>query len=72
MKPSLDDVLNELAALPAPPVDDELRGWTNKYPEYTGSIIGFVTDWIATEAETEAAIREIIDRAIAFHRQQRA
>jgi hypothetical protein len=47
---SLDDVLAKLAALPAPPDAQQLRGWMSQYPEYKASIITFVTDWIEMEA----------------------
>jgi hypothetical protein len=47
---SLDDVLAEIAALPAPPNAQELRGLMGKYPEFKASIIEFVTDWIEMEA----------------------
>jgi hypothetical protein len=47
---SLDDVLARLAALPAPPDAQQLRGWMSQYPEYKASIITFVTDWIEMEA----------------------
>jgi hypothetical protein len=49
-KVSLDDVLAKLAALPAPPDAQQLRGWMSEYPEYRASIITFVTDWIEMEA----------------------
>jgi len=47
---SLDDVLARLAALPAPPDAQQLRGWMSQYPEYKASIITFVADWIEMEA----------------------
>jgi nucleotide-binding universal stress UspA family protein len=47
---SLDDVLAKLAALPAPPDAQQLRGWMSQYPEFKASIITFVTDWIEMEA----------------------
>jgi len=53
-KPSLDDVLTEIAAAPNPPDARELRAWTGKYPEFAAAIIDFATDWVEMEsAQTE-------------------
>lgn len=65
-KPSLDEVLTELAALPAPPDAAELRHWLDRYPEFKADIIDFVTDWVEM-AEAHVAdepSREEIDLVV--------
>jgi hypothetical protein len=49
-KPSLDDVLTEVAAAPNPPDAGGLRAWAAKYPEFAAEIIDFATDWVEMEA----------------------
>lgn len=46
---TLDEVLDEIAGLTAPPVGDELRAWTARYPQYAHAIVAFVTDWATIE-----------------------
>lgn len=49
-KPTLDDVLDEIATSDTAPDNRELRAWMSKYPEYSRAIVEFVTDWVATDA----------------------
>lgn len=49
-KPTLDDVLGEIAASAAAPDAIALRVWMTKYPEYKREIIDFTTDWVAMDA----------------------
>jgi hypothetical protein len=53
----VNDVLADIAALPAPPDAQQLRIWMSEYPEFKASIVSFVTDWI--EAEASKAPREV-------------
>jgi hypothetical protein len=49
-KPTLDDVLTEIAAAPNPPDARDLRAWTAKYPEFAAAIVDFATDWVEMES----------------------
>ena len=48
--PSLDDVLEEIAASTAPPDAQQFRSWVNRYPQFKAEIVDFATDWIEMEA----------------------
>ena len=47
--PSLDDVLEEIAASTAPPDAQQFRSWVNRYPQFKAEIVDFATDWIEME-----------------------
>jgi len=53
-KISLDDVLAEIAALPAPPDGEQLRAWISSYPQFKAEIVDFATAWIEMEANPSA------------------
>lgn len=63
---SLDDVLAEIAAAPAPPDGPTLRALTEKYPAFKSDIIEFATDWVAMEAarSTHEVTAEDIDLVV--------
>ena len=69
-KPSLDDVLTEIAALPVPPDAQQLRHWMNRYPEFTAEIVDFATDWVEMEAAesvpeaTQDEVNRIVNRTM--------
>ena len=69
-KPSLDDVLAELATLPAAPDAQQLRQWMNQYPEFAAEIVDFATDWVEMEAAegvpeaTEDEVNRIVNRTM--------
>jgi len=52
-RPTLDEVLADIATLPAAPVGSDLREWINRYPQFKTEIIDFVTD--LADMETFAA-----------------
>lgn len=47
---TLDEVLDELAALSQAPDARELRVWIARFPRFQKEIIEFVTDWVALES----------------------
>lgn len=53
-RPTLDDVLAQIAAAQNPPNAQDLRAWTSKYPEFAQEIIDFATDFVALDAERSA------------------
>jgi hypothetical protein len=67
-KLTLDDVLNEVAALPQAPDAHELRAWITRFPQFAKEIIQFVTDWVAMgqsqcrELPTEADVDRVVSR----------
>ena len=69
-KPSLDDVLAEIAALPAPPDAQQLRQWMSRYPEFTAEIVDFATDWVEMDAAegvpeaTQDEVSRIVNRTM--------
>ena len=69
-KPSLDDVLAELAALPAAPDAQQLRQWMSQYPEFAAEIVDFATDWVEMEAAedvpeaTQDEVNRIVNRTM--------
>lgn len=56
---TLDDILNEIASLPAPPSRTEIREILARFPEFKSEIIDFVTAWI--ELECTQDLHEVID-----------
>ncbi len=64
--PDLDDVLDELAKLPAPPDAGTLRAWTKEYPGFAREIVAFATDWLAMDAARveRSATAEDIDLVV--------
>ena len=50
-KPTLDDVLTEIAAAPNPPDAESLHTWIAKYPEFGAAIVDFATDWVEMELD---------------------
>ncbi|MCY4497245.1 MAG: hypothetical protein OXC14_08165 [Rhodospirillaceae bacterium] len=69
-KPSLDEVLTEIAALPAPPDAQQLRRWTSQHPEFTAEIVDFATDWVEMDAAedvpeaTQDEVNRIVNRTM--------
>jgi hypothetical protein len=69
-KHSLDDVLAEISALPAPPNGQELREWLRRYPAFKADIVQFVTAWIDMEATkvgrevTPEKVNRIVNRTM--------
>jgi hypothetical protein len=53
-KISLDDVLEEITALPAPPDGEQLRALITRYPQFKTAIVDFATDWVEMEATRSA------------------
>ena len=47
--PTIDEVLNEIAALPTPPARNEFRSLIERYPKFKREITDFVTSWIEME-----------------------
>lgn len=66
----LDDVLNDIASLPAPPDRKTFRWFADQYPDFREEIIDFVTDWIAMEAvlskheTTQEDVNRVVNRAM--------
>ena len=69
-KPSLDDVLAEIAASPAVPDAQQLRHWMSQYPEFAAEIVDFVTDWVEMESAegapeaTQDEVNRIVNRTM--------
>ncbi len=69
-KPSLDDVLAEIAAAHAVPDAQQLRQWMNQYPEFTAEIVDFATDWVEVDAAegvseaTQDEVNRIVNRTM--------
>jgi len=65
-KPTLDDVLGEIAASDMAPDARTLRTWMTKYPEYKREIIDFATDWVAMDAwlNNDAITAEDVDLVV--------
>ena len=69
-KITLDDVLNDIASLPAPPDRKTFRWIVDQHPAYREEIIDFVTDWIAMEAvlpqheTTQEDVNRVVNRAM--------
>ena len=69
-KTSLDDVLAEIAALPAPPDAQQLRQWMSRYPEFTAEIVDFATHWVEMDAAegvpeaTQDEVNRIVNRTM--------
>lgn len=65
-KPTLEDVLTEIAALSTPPNAEHLRSWMGRYPEFKAEIVDFVTDWIELEAvkTTHEVTQEEVDLVV--------
>jgi hypothetical protein len=65
-KPTLDDVLGEIAAFDLAPDAGALRTWITKYPEYKREIVDFATDWVAMEAggSNDAITAEDVDLVV--------
>lgn len=49
-KPTLDDVLNEIAGSTQVPDEHALRAWMTQYPQFAKEIVEFATDWVAMES----------------------
>ena len=56
---TLDDILNEIASLPAPPSRTETREILARFPEFKSEIIDFVTAWIKLDCTRDP--HEVID-----------
>jgi hypothetical protein len=67
-KPSLDDVLAEIAADPSPPDARSLRVWTAKYPEFAVEIVDFATDWIEMDAARSEHVVTVEDVDLVVNR----
>lgn len=69
-KPTLEEVLAELASLAAPPSGADFRAWIERYPEFKAEIIDFVTDWVDREVvgpaheSTEEEVDLIVNRTM--------
>ena len=50
-RPTLDDVLAQMAAAQTPPNAQDVRGWTSKYPQFASEIIDFATDLVELDAQ---------------------
>lgn len=53
-RPTLDDVLAQIAAAQTLPNAQDLRAWTSKYPEFASEIIDFATDLVELDAARSA------------------
>ena len=51
---TLDEILNAIASLPAPPSQAEFRKLLVRFPEHKSEIIDFVTAWIELECTRDA------------------
>jgi hypothetical protein len=73
--PTLDDVLDRLASLQAPPNASQLREFLSAYPQFADEIVDFATDWVAMESlpDPEPVSKEeaslIVDRTMSRVRQ---
>jgi hypothetical protein len=69
-KPTLEEVLAELASLAVPPSGADFRAWIERYPEFKAEIIDFVTDWVDMEVvgpaheSTEEEVDLIVNRTM--------
>ena len=73
--PTLDDVLNYLASLPAQPDASQLQAFLNAYPQFADEIVDFATDLVAMDSQpaplpaSEDEANLIVDRTMSRIRQ---
>ena len=73
--PTLEDVLNQMSSLPAPPNSSQLREFLAAYPQFADEIVDFATDWVAMKSlpepkpASEEEVSVIVDRTMSRVRQ---
>lgn len=74
--PSLDEVLEAIAAMPEPPNSAGLRMWIDQYPQFKAEIIDFSTDWVEMDAAqapyevTEDGVSLVVNRTMSRVQQE--
>lgn len=75
-KPSLDEVLEAIAANSEPPRPAELRIWIDQHPQFKVEIINFATDWVEMEASkvshevTQEDVNVVVNRTMSRVQQE--